>query len=79
MEHHREKIQTQMCIENKYLYRYLQVRDYIMIELRPNENINKVIRILMDSYKQKGTWPISAFYEALGESREMTTLYSKNK
>ena len=35
--------------------------------------------VIIDSYKQKGSQPISTFYRALGESRKESTLYRKVK
>lgn len=66
-------------LENKDLYRYLQLSDYVIKEIRPNETINKLNRVTMDSYKQKVSRSISAFHRALDESREESTLNRKDK
>lgn len=72
-----QDLKTKYSLENKDFYRYLQLRDYFTKEWRSNETINKVIGVIIDSYKQKGSRPISAFYRALGESRGESTLYIK--
>ena len=72
-----QDLKTKYSLENKDFYRYLQLRDYFTKERRSNETINKVIGIVIDSYKQKGSRPISAFYRALGESRKDSTLNIK--
>uniref|UniRef100_A0A8D0ATN1 Uncharacterized protein n=1 Tax=Sander lucioperca TaxID=283035 RepID=A0A8D0ATN1_SANLU len=74
-----QDLKTKYGLENKDFYRYMQLRNDFTKEIRPVETINKVIGVIMDSYKQKGSRPISAFYQALGESRGESTLYIKAK
>lgn len=57
----------------------MQLRHYFTKEIRSNKNINKVVRVIIDSYKQKGSQPISAFYQAMGDSKGETTFHIKAK
>lgn len=74
-----QELKTKYNLENRDFYRFLQLRDYFIKEIRPSETINEVIGVIIKSYKQKGSRPISAFYQALTESRRESTLYIKAK
>lgn len=50
----------------------MQLRDYFTKEIRSNLN-------MIDGYKQKGSRPISAFYQVMGESKGETTFHIKTK
>ncbi len=76
-----QELKETFGLEKQDFFRYLQIRDHIMKEIKidPKIELNGIIKIIVDAYHQGKSRVISAFYKALEDNRENSTLYLKNK
>lgn len=71
-----QDLKNENDLTNKDLFRYLQLRDYYIKNIKTNEDkIDPVIKLLVKAYSQHIPKAVSALYSCLMES----TLYVKSK
>ena len=76
-----QALREKFDLEANKLFRYFQVRDYYLKEIKfeePKEQ-NMIIKIMMNAYEGRKCRVISALYQALGASGSNSTVYVKEK
>lgn len=74
-----QELKTKYGLENKDLFRYLQIRDYYVREIQDVKSLNGVVDVLSRTYKGITFNAISVLYRNLRDSMAASTLYIKEK
>lgn len=76
-----QDLRDKFNLEANKLFRYFQVRDYYLKEIKleePKEQ-NGIIQIMINAYERRNCKVISTLYQALGTSGDNSTVYIKVK
>lgn len=75
-----QNIKDKYDLDKHEFYRYLQLRDYFMKEIRmdPSREVNGVIQIIINTYKETKVRIISGLFKKL-ISNKHSTKYTKEK
>lgn len=76
-----QALREKFGLDARELYRYFQVRDYYIKEIKlkePREQ-NGIIKVIINAYEGRTCRVISALYQALGASGGYSTTYVKEK
>lgn len=76
-----EKLKQEFKLENRHLYRYLQLRDFYQKEVKRNlsEEIQKLILFVAKAYENTPLKIVSKLYGCLQECNGRNSLYVKSK
>ena len=76
-----QALREKFNLEANKLFRYFQLRDYYLKEIRSEESKeqNMIIKIMINAYEGRKCRVISALYQALGASEGASTVYIKEK
>lgn len=74
-----QELKTKYDLDNKDLFRYLQLRDYFRKEIQNIKTLNGIIDLMNKVYTGKKFREIAVIYRNLRDSEAASTLYIKEK
>lgn len=75
-----QQLKNKHDLTNQDLFRYLQVRDYFIKQIKTNEDeTHPIVKLIAQAYNKNIQKPVSVLYHCLMTSKRDSTLYLKSK